>query len=56
MKKGLLLYLISQLLLSCSPEEYNKRVTGQAYFEGSGATGALKGRPVDVLRSGNVDN
>ncbi|MCP4311255.1 MAG: sulfatase-like hydrolase/transferase [Bacteroidetes bacterium] len=38
-----------------SPEEYALRIAGKAYPEGSGATGALKGRPVDVFRSGNVD-
>lgn len=32
-----------------SPEEYSMQISGIAYSEGSGATGALKGRPVDVL-------
>jgi len=39
-----------------SPEEYSMQISGIAYSEGSGATGALKGRPVDVLGSGNVTN
>jgi hypothetical protein len=32
-----------------SPEEYNMLISGRAFAEGSGATGALKGRPIDVV-------
>jgi hypothetical protein len=39
-----------------SPEDYNLRISRRAYSEGSGATGALKGRPIDVITPGNLNN
>jgi hypothetical protein len=39
-----------------SPEEYNMRISGKAFAEGSGATGALKGRPVDLIKPVNMNN
>lgn len=39
-----------------SPEEYNLLFSGRAYFEGSGATGALKGRPIDIINPDNINN
>ena len=35
-----------------SPEDYNLEVSGMAWSEGSGATGKLKGRPVDLIKPG----
>jgi len=35
-----------------SPEDYNMLISDKAYAEGSGATGALKGRPVDLIKPG----